>query len=99
MREPQIRRLVLGGAISAYGDALQNAAQCWVVVQLTHSARAVGVFAMAWLLPRALGSLVSGGPVDRERRTTVLKTAVWAGTILAAIFFACAALGALTYHA
>jgi MFS family permease len=99
MREPQIRRLVLGGAISAYGDALQSAAQCWVVVQLTHSARAVGLFAMAWLLPRAVGALVAGVLVDRERRTTVLKTAVWAGTILAAIFFGCAVANALTYHA
>jgi MFS family permease len=99
MREPPIRRLVLGGAISAYGDALQNAAQAWAVVQLTHSARAFGLFAMAWLLPRVGSTLLAGVLVDARRRSTVLKTSVWGGTVVAALFFACTVAGALTFRA
>jgi hypothetical protein len=99
LREGPVRRLLLGGAISAYGDALQNAAQCWVVVQLTHSARAVGIFALAWLLPRAFGSLMAGVEVDRQRRSDVLKRSVACGSVVAALFLSCVLAGWLTYHA
>ena len=98
LRDPNVRRLVLGGAISAYGDALQNAAQGWTVVQLTHSARGVGLFAMAWLLPRVLSSMVAGVMVDRHRRSTVLKAAVVCGTAIATLFFVCALFDLLSFH-
>ncbi len=89
---------MLGGAISAYGDALQNAAQAWIVVQLTHSARSVALFALAWLLPRALGSLVAGVLNDRHRRSTVLKAAVLVGTFLSSLFLVAIATGHLGYR-
>jgi MFS family permease len=97
LRTPAVRRLVLGGAISAYGDALQMAAQAWLAVQLTHSARGVGIFAMFWLLPRTVATLVAGVLVDRHRRSKVLRTAVVAGTIVSVAFAACALSGAISF--
>ena len=95
--QTDVRRLVLGGAISSYGDALQNAAQAWIVVQLTHSGRAVGLFAMVWLLPRTISSLVAGVLADRGARVRVIGGAVVIGTVFSAIFLAVAATGALSY--
>jgi len=97
LASPNVRRLVLGSAISCYGDALQAAAQAWLAVQLTHSARGIGLFALAWLLPRAAGSLVAGVLVDRHRRSTVLRIAVRVSCVIATAFLALTVSGRLGF--
>ncbi len=95
--DPLIRRLLVGGAISAYGDALQGAAQAWTVVQLTHSPKGVGQFALAWLAPRAISALIAGTIVDRHQRSVILKLAVGWSAILSTVLFAFALFQSLTF--
>lgn len=97
LSDPPLRSLLVGGSISAYGDALQTAALAWTVVAMTHSPRGVGWFALAWLLPRAGASLVSGVVDDRYRRSTVLKLSVAATGLISLLLFACAASGVLSF--
>lgn len=83
--------------MSAYGDALQSAAQAWTVVLLTHSPRGVGQFALAWLAPRALASLLAGTIIDRHRRSTVLRISVATSALLSTALFVCALLHVLSF--
>jgi MFS family permease len=69
-------RLFFGGQIvSQTGSWMQRIAMGWFVLQITHSAFAVGVMAMASFLPFTLFGLFAGVIADRvEARTLVIGT-------------------------
>lgn len=62
-----------GQFISQIGTWLQTAAQSWLILDLTHSAEAVGVLGFFFYGPYALFGLVGGALADRfDRRITLL---------------------------
>ncbi|HVA31162.1 MAG TPA: MFS transporter [Gaiellaceae bacterium] len=71
------RLFFAGQAISQTGSWMQRIALGWFVLQLTHSAFAVGVMALAQFLPFTLFGLFGGVLVDRlDARRTVIGTQV-----------------------
>lgn len=90
-RHRNYRLYFFGQFISQAGTWLQGAAQAWLVLQLTHSAAAVGIVTFWQFGPYALVGLVGGPLTDRlDRRKTLVFTQ--AGQMLAA-----ALLAALTF--
>ena len=71
-------RLYFGGQfVSQIGTWLQTAAQAWLILELTHSAQAVGVLGFFFYGPYAVLGLVGGALADRwDRRITLLITQV-----------------------
>jgi MFS family permease len=66
-----------GQCVSLIGTWLQTAAQSWQVLELTHSAAAVGVLGFCFYGPYALLGLVGGALADRwDRRTTLILTQI-----------------------
>lgn len=67
-------RLYFGGQfVSLIGTWLQTAAQSWLILELTHSAQAVGVLGFCFYGPYAVLGLLGGALADRwDRRTTLL---------------------------
>jgi MFS family permease len=64
-----------GQVVSVTGTWVQNVAQSWLVVELTHSAVAVGVLAACQFGPFALMGLLGGALIDRlDYRKTLLAT-------------------------
>ncbi len=71
------RLFFAGQAISQTGSWMQRIALGWFVLQLTHSAFAVGIMAVAQFLPFTLFGLFGGVLVDRlDAHRTVLGTQV-----------------------
>ena len=71
------RLFFAGQAISQTGSWMQRIALGWFVLQLTHSAFAVGIMAVAQFLPFTLFGLFGGVLVDRlDARRTVIGTQV-----------------------
>ena len=78
-----------GQVVSVTGTWVQNVAQSWLIVELTHSAVAVGLLAACQFGPFALLGLVGGALTDRlDYRKTLLATQT-------AMMATAAALGAL----
>jgi MFS family permease len=80
------RLFFAGQVVSVTGSWMQNVASAWLIVQLTHSAVAVGVLALAQFLPFTLFGLFGGVLVDRlDARRLVIGTQtlqmVLAGTL------------------
>src|SRR5204862_5978000 len=67
------RRYFAGQAVSFTGTWMQQIAASWLVLQLTHSAIAVGALALAQLFPVTLFGLFVGTLIDRldVRRTAI----------------------------
>jgi MFS family permease len=80
-------RLFFGGqVISVTGTWMQRIAQSWLILQLTHSAVAVGFMALAQFLPFTIFGLFAGVLVDRlEPRRTVIGTQIGAMLTSAAL--------------
>jgi len=77
MRYRNYRLFFAGQAVSQTGSWMQRIALAWFVLQLTHSAFAVGVMALAQFLPFTLFGLFGGVLVDRlDARRTVIGTQV-----------------------
>jgi MFS family permease len=73
LRRHRNYRLYFGGQlVSQIGTWLQNAAQAWLVLDLTHSATAVGVLSFCLYTPYALLGLIGGALADRWDRQRVL---------------------------
>lgn len=89
-------RLFFGGqVVSVSGTWMQNIAQAWLVVQLTHSPLALGVLGLCRFLPFTLFGLVGGALVDRlDFRRTFIGTQATSMTISGVL-----ALLAFTGHA
>jgi MFS family permease len=74
-RHRNYRLYFYGQLISQIGTWLQNAAQAWLVLDLTHSAQAVGVMGFALYAPYALFGLFGGALADRlDRKRTMIVT-------------------------
>jgi MFS family permease len=71
-RHRNYRLYFVGQLISQLGSWLQNAAQAWLILDLTHSAAAVGVLGFCLYAPYALLGLLGGALVDRFDRQRVL---------------------------
>jgi MFS family permease len=76
LRRHRNYRLYFGGQlVSQTGTWLQNAAQSWLVLDLTHSAEAVGVLGFCLYAPYTLFGLIGGALADRwDRRRMMLVT-------------------------
>ncbi len=74
-----------GQLISMIGTWLQNVAQGWLVLELTHSAFWVGTTAASSLAPIFLFGLFGGVIVDRANRKKILLITQSASLVLAAI--------------
>jgi MFS family permease len=61
-----------GQLVSQIGTWLQNAAQSWLVLDITHSATAVGILAFCLYAPYALLGLIGGALADRWNRQRML---------------------------
>ena len=71
------RLFFAGQAISQTGSWMQRIALGWFILQLTHSAFAVGIMAVAQFLPFTIFGLFGGVLVDRlDARRTVIGTQV-----------------------
>jgi MFS family permease len=86
-------RLFFGGqAVSQTGSWMQRIALGWFVLQLTHSAFAVGIMALAQFLPFTLFGLFAGVITDRlDARRLVIGTQ--AAQLVTAVALAALALG------
>ena len=74
-RHHNYRLYFAGQIVSISGTWMQNAAQAWLVLQLTHSAAAVGVLAVCQFAPYALLGIAGGVVADRlDRRRTLVVT-------------------------
>ncbi|HTX02893.1 MAG TPA: MFS transporter [Candidatus Acidoferrales bacterium] len=74
-RHRNYRLYFYGQLISQIGTWLQNAAQAWLVLDLTHSPQAVGVMGFALYGPYALLGLFGGALADRlDRKRTLIVT-------------------------
>ena len=74
---PNYRLYFTGQFLSQIGTWLQSAAMAWLVLQLTHSAFAVGLLAFWQFGPYALLGLFGGAISDRlDHRTTLIATQI-----------------------
>jgi MFS family permease len=71
------RLFFAGQGVSVVGTWVQRIAQAWLVLQLTHSAVAVGILALAQFLPFSVFGLFAGVVVDRfDPRRLVIGTQI-----------------------
>jgi MFS family permease len=85
LRRHRNYRLYFGGQlVSQIGTWLQNAAQAWLVLDLTHSATAVGVLSFCLYSPYAVLGLLGGALADRWDRQRVLVVTQSAMAVCAA---------------
>jgi len=83
-RHHNYRLYFAGQFVSQIGTWLQTAAQSWLILDLTHSAQAVGVLGFCFYGPYALLGLLGGALADRwNRRTTLLITQIAMATCAA----------------
>ena len=90
-RHRNYRLYFAGQFVSQIGTWLQTAAQAWLILELTHSAQAVGVLGFFFYGPYAVLGLVGGALADRwDRRKTLLVSqaamAVCALLLAAAVY-------------
>ena len=74
-RSRDLRWLVLGELISAFGTQLTTVAVPYQVYQLTRSSLDVGLVSLAQLFPLIAGSLLGGSVVDAIDRRRLLMVA------------------------
>src|SRR5436309_12392288 len=76
LRNPNYRKLLIGGTISLLGDQFYFVALPWLVLQQTGSAVAMGTIMMAGAIPRAVLMLMGGVVSDRiSPRKIIISTA------------------------
>jgi MFS family permease len=76
-RHRNYRLYFAGQFVSQIGTWLQTAAQAWLILDLTHSAQAVGVLGFFFYGPYAVLGLLGGAYADRwDRRKTLLVTQI-----------------------
>ncbi|HEU4656401.1 MAG TPA: MFS transporter [Capillimicrobium sp.] len=72
---PNYRRFFVGQIVSITGNWMQNVAEMWLVLQLTHSGTLVGLTAAAQFLPMLLAGAWGGLLADRvDKRRLLMVT-------------------------
>lgn len=84
-RDPNVKWLLLGGAISMLGDQLTLIALPWLVFKLTGDTLALGLVIALMSVPRAVFILVGGALVDRHSPKRVLMLSKYANAALLAV--------------
>lgn len=85
-RHRNYRLYFCGQLISQLGTWLQNAAQAWLVLDLTHSAEAVGILGFCLYGPYAVLGLIGGALADRfDRRRMMIVTQTLMALLAAAL--------------
>jgi MFS family permease len=82
LRDPNFAWLMGGGVISSLGDQFTMIALPWLVLQLTHDPRALGMMVALMGLPRAVLILFGGALVDRHTPKRVLMLTKYVNTVL-----------------
>ncbi len=72
LRQRNYRLYFIGQVVSLTGTWMQNVAQAWFVIQLTHSALAVGLLAVCQFGPYGLFGLLGGTIADRLNQRRML---------------------------
>jgi MFS family permease len=82
LRTRNFRLYFLGQIVSGTGSWMQLVAQSWLVLQLTHSAAAIGFTLGLQFAPMLLGGAWAGVVVDRmDKRRLLVMTAAAAGVL------------------
>jgi MFS transporter, DHA1 family, staphyloferrin A biosynthesis exporter len=97
LQVPKFRAMWLGFVVSHVGDFVQQIAQNWLVVTLTHSALKVALVALAQALPRLFISVFAGVMVDRADRRKLLLVTQSLAALQSITFLALLKTGRLTY--
>ena len=84
---------LLAGFVSSVGFWLQNAAQYWIVVNLTHSGGDLAILSLCLYGPYAVFGLVGGALTDRFDRRRALIVSQLGLAACAGLLGACAAAG------
>ena len=96
LRDPNFAWLMAGGVISALGDQFTLIALPWLVLQLTHDPRALGMMVALLGLPRAVLILFGGALVDRYSPKRVLMLTKYVNTLLLGLLAALVLAGQAT---
>jgi MFS family permease len=81
LRNPNYRKLLIGGTISLLGDQFYLVALPWLVLQQTGSAVAMGTILMAGAIPRAVLMLMGGALTDRISPRKIMMGTALARTV------------------
>ena len=81
LRNPNYRKLLIGGTISLLGDQFYLVALPWLVLQQTGSAATMGAILMAGAIPRAVLMLMGGALTDRISPRKIMMGTALARTI------------------
>lgn len=82
LKDPSLRWMLGGGAISILGDQFTMIALPWLVLQMTGDALMLGVIVALMAVPRAVLILFGGAVVDRYSPKQVLMLTKYANTVL-----------------
>lgn len=82
MRDPNYRWLLSGAMITNLGDQFTLIALPWLVLQMTHDTRVLGLVLALIAVPRAIFILVGGAVVDRYSPKQVLMITKFVNTAL-----------------
>ena len=90
-RHYNYRLFFAGQGVSVTGTWVQNIAQAWLIIELTHSPMALGVLALFQGLPYSVAGLIGGPLIDRlDTRRTIIATQtaqMLAAAVLAGLAF------------
>lgn len=96
LAEPNYRRYFAGSAVSVIGTWMQRISQDWLVLDLSHSAVALGIASALQFLPVLLAGPWGGAVVDRTSRRRLLLITQSAAAGLASVLAAVTLLHAVT---
>ena len=96
LRDPNLRWLMAGGAISNLGDQFTLVALPWAVLLLSRDPWQLGLVLALIGIPRALFILLGGALVDRYSPRRVLMLSKFANALLLAVLAAALASGQLS---
>jgi MFS family permease len=82
LRNPNYRWLLSGAMITNLGDQFTLIALPWLVLQMTHDTRVLGLVLALIAVPRAIFILVGGAVVDRHSPKQVLMITKFVNTSL-----------------
>ena len=85
---PNYRRYFAGSAVSVIGTWMQRVAQDWLVLDLSHSAVALGIASALQFIPVLFAGPWGGAVVDRHSRRRLLIVTQSSAAVLAAVLAA-----------